>query len=81
MDVDGVLNPYPDCPDSFTEYVFFPEDDEPVRLSTLHGDWLRELAAHFAMAWASAWEDEANVHLCPQFGCRTSLRSFSANTV
>jgi len=34
MDVDGVLNPYPDCPEGFSEYVFFPEDDEPV-------GWLR----------------------------------------
>jgi hypothetical protein len=68
MDVDGVLNPYPDCPDGFTEHVFFSDDDEPVRLATLHGDWLRELAAHFAMAWASSWGNEANVHLCPHFG-------------
>ena len=33
MDVDGVLNPYPDCPDGFIEYVLFPDDDEPVRLA------------------------------------------------
>ena len=68
MDVDGVLNPYPDCPDGFTEYIFFPEDQEPVRLSARQGDWLRELAAHFAMAWASSWEAQANLHLCPHFG-------------
>ena len=68
MDVDGVLNPYPDCPDGFAEYAFFPEDDEPVRLAALHGDWLRELGAHFAMVWASSWEGDANVYLCPHFG-------------
>lgn len=68
MDVDGVLNPYPDCPDGFAEYVFFPEDDEPVRLAARHGDWLRELGAHFAIVWASSWENEANVHLCSHFG-------------
>lgn len=68
MDVDGVLNPYPDCPDGFNEYVFFPEDDEPVRLATVHGDWLRELAQHFAIVWATGWGKEANLHLCPHFG-------------
>lgn len=68
MDVDGVLNPYPDCPDGFHEYALFPGDDEPVRLAARHGDWLRELTEHFAMAWASSWEDEANAHLCPHFG-------------
>jgi len=71
LDVDGVLNPYPDCPEGFAEYVFFPEDDEPVRLCTRHGEWLSELADHFSLAWASSWEDEANVHLCPHFGLPT----------
>ena len=68
MDVDGVLNPYPDCPDGYSEYVFFPDEDEPVRLAAIHGEWLRELAEHFTMAWATGWGDNANVHLCPHFG-------------
>ena len=68
IDVDGVLNPYPDCPDGFTEHAFFPDDDEPVRLAAAHGDWLRELAPQFAIAWASSWEADANVYLCPYFG-------------
>ena len=39
-----------------------------MRLAPLHGDWLRELCGHFAMAWASSWEDDANVYLSPYFG-------------
>jgi hypothetical protein len=53
IDVDGVLNPYPDCPQGYAEYRFFPGDVEPVRLSALHGEWLRELGPHFTMAWAT----------------------------
>jgi hypothetical protein len=68
IDVDGVLNPYPDRPAGFEEYVFFAEDDEPVRLAAIHGDWLRELAGHFTLVWASSWQSNANVHLCPHFG-------------
>jgi len=39
LDVDGVLNPFPDTPDGYSEYDFFPEDDEPVRLCAER--WLR----------------------------------------
>lgn len=39
-----------------------------VRLSALHGDWLRELAEHFRLVWATSWGDDANIHLCPRFG-------------
>jgi hypothetical protein len=49
MDVDGVLNPYPDCPAGYSEFAIFPEDEEPVRLCAIHGDWLRELGEHFTL--------------------------------
>ncbi len=68
MDVDGVLNPYPNCPDGFSEYDFFPEDDEPVRLAEFHREWLHELAERFTMVWATGWGQDANRHLCPHFG-------------
>jgi hypothetical protein len=68
MDVDGVLNPYPDLPDGYSEHYFFPDDPEPVRLAAVHGDWLRELAERFTIAWATGWGTDANVHLCPHFG-------------
>jgi hypothetical protein len=68
MDVDGVLNPYPACPAGYSEYAIFPEDDEPVRLCAIHGDWLRELAERFMLVWATSWGDDANLHLCPYFG-------------
>jgi hypothetical protein len=67
MDVDGVLNPYPECPDGYSEYAFFPEDDEPVRLAAIHGEWLRELMEHFMLAWATGWGEDANRHLCRHF--------------
>ena len=67
LDVDGVLNPYPDCPPGFAEYVFFEDDDEPVRLAAVHGEWLHELALHFRLVWATAWGSEANRLLCPMF--------------
>jgi len=68
MDVDGVLNPYPGCPDGFAEYDLFPEDDEPVRLGSIHRDWLHELAESFTMVWATGWGRDANRLLCPHFG-------------
>jgi len=68
MDVDGVLNPYPGTPAGYDEYAIFPEDAEPVRLCAIHGDWLRELAERFTVAWATGWGEDANLHLCPYFG-------------
>jgi hypothetical protein len=70
LDVDGVLNPYPDCPHGFDEHELFPEDDEPVRLASAHGEWLRQLAERFLLVWASSWGEEANRLLCPHFGLR-----------
>ena len=68
LDVDGVLNPFPECPDGFEGHDFFPEDDEPVRLARVHGEWLRELGGAFEVVWATGWGDEANSVLCPFFG-------------
>jgi hypothetical protein len=68
MDVDGVLNPYPDCPEGYEEFEFFPEDEVPVRLAAVHGGWLRELASLFTMVWATAWGQDANRLLSPHFG-------------
>ena len=67
LDVDGVLSPYPECPEGYGEYDFFPDDDEPVRLSQEHGDWLRELDRHFTMVWATGWGEDANRYLGPYF--------------
>jgi hypothetical protein len=40
VDIDGVLNPYAaiTCPDGYTEYAVFPEDDQPMRLAASHGE-------------------------------------------
>jgi len=68
LDIDGVLNPFPDTPAGFEEYEFFPEDDEPVRLAARHVDWLGELFAVFGVVWASGWGENANRVLSPFFG-------------
>lgn len=66
LDVDGVLNPYASraCPPGYTEHDFFP-GEEPTRLCSGHGRWLRELATRFRLVWATAWGEQANQLLAP----------------
>ena len=66
LDVDGVLNPFaaPACPAGYTEHELF-SGEEPVRICAAHGAWLRELATHYEIVWATAWGDEANQLLAP----------------
>jgi hypothetical protein len=68
MDVDGVLNPFPDLPEGFEEYDFFPNEVEPVRLARVHGRWLEELGEVFEIAWATGWGEHANRLIAPHFG-------------
>ena len=70
VDIDGVLNVYgvEECPPGYAEFDLFPGDDEPVRLAVVHGEWLRELAVVFDLAWASAWGAEGHEHLGPILG-------------
>jgi hypothetical protein len=67
VDVDGVLNPWghESYPDTFRQHHLFPEEDEPVRLASVHGNWLRELATLFVLVWASAWGADAHRLLAP----------------
>jgi hypothetical protein len=67
VDIDGVLNPYAaiTCPDGYKEYGVFPEDDQPMRLATSHGEWLRELGDAFDVVWASGWGFDAHRALSP----------------
>ena len=69
LDVDGVLNPYGTvtCPAGFTEVDLFP-GEEPVRLCPAHGLWITELRHVFDVAWATAWNDDANRLLAPLLG-------------
>lgn len=66
LDVDGVLNPFAalSCPEGYTEHDLIP-GGAPVRLCTVHGAWLRELATRFEIVWATAWGAEANRLLSP----------------
>ena len=70
VDVDGVLNPF--CfekpPEGFETYEMFPKDEEPVLLSEIHGQWLRELSHAYRMVWVTAWGEEANRLISPVFG-------------
>lgn len=68
LDVDGVLNPFPETPEGFDEHDFFPGEDEPVRLRRAHGEWLVELGEVYDIAWATGWGDNANRFLAPHFG-------------
>ena len=67
LDVDGVLNPFPDTPTGFDEYDFFQDDDEPVRLAAVHRDWLHDLTNAYDLVWATGWAEEANRVLNPFF--------------
>jgi hypothetical protein len=70
VDIDGVLSPYAAerCPDGFVEYHLFPNDPEPHRLCTLHGEWLRELAGAYDLVWGSAWGIVAHEKVSPILG-------------
>jgi hypothetical protein len=68
MDVDGVLNPFPHTPEGFVELELFPGEAGPVRLTSIHGDWLRELGEVYEIAWATGWGEHANRLLAPHFG-------------
>jgi len=65
--IDGVLNVYgiDTCPPGYAEYIIFPDDAEPARLAVMHGQWLRELAGKFELAWASGWGFQAHRYLRP----------------
>lgn len=64
LDVDGVLNPFgaASCPAGYVEHHIFT-GEEPVRLCSGHGAWIRELSSVFDVVWATAWGGEANAHL------------------
>lgn len=66
LDVDGVLNPYGTSqpPAGYTEHHPFP-DEEPVRVNSAHGAWITEASTVLDVAWATAWNDEANQLLAP----------------
>ncbi|MCO6000036.1 HAD domain-containing protein [Actinoallomurus rhizosphaericola] len=64
VDIDGVLNPTSDR-EGFTAHRI---GRLSVRLSPLHGDWLRELAGRYDLVWATTWEHDANTHVGPLLG-------------
>lgn len=58
LDVDGVLMPLgQSVPQGFERHAT-PQHD--IVVSTVHGEWLRELCDSFEIVWASTWGDKAN---------------------
>ncbi|MFB7945407.1 HAD domain-containing protein [Kitasatospora phosalacinea] len=63
LDVDGVLNPvFPHPDDDFDAHTLLGYS---VLLSPRHGDWLRELADHYELVWATTWSNAPPLHLVP----------------
>ncbi|MGW4379510.1 HAD domain-containing protein [Kitasatospora sp. NPDC004531] len=66
VDVDGVLNPvFPHPDEDFDSHTLLGYS---VLLSPRHGEWLRELADHYDLVWATTWEFEANRYIAPLLG-------------
>jgi hypothetical protein len=65
IDVDGVLLPFPDPRPGFDG---IPIENAPHGFCPAHGAWLRELAAHFELAWCTMWGERANRDICPRLG-------------
>jgi hypothetical protein len=64
LDIDGVLNS--EAPDErFTEHTV---GRLTVRINPHHGTWLRDLATHYDLIWATTWEEHANEHIGPLLG-------------
>jgi hypothetical protein len=66
IDVDGVLNPWVRGGDPIPEgYITHRVGGQIVLLADHHGEWLRELADHFDLAWVTTWEAEADALIAP----------------
>lgn len=83
MDIDGPLNPYAapwavinPAQYGYQFYVVGPvREHRQVRvlLNVQHGLWLRRLAEHFDLVWATTWEHDANRQLAPILGLPDDL--------
>ena len=64
LDVDGVLNPL-GSPPGYREHRI---EGFPILLNPDHRWELLDLARDFDLAWATTWEDDANVEIGPRLG-------------
>jgi hypothetical protein len=67
LDIDGVCCPFGIGEATRTEYGFASAARGDVRLSPAAAH-LRELESLFELCWASGWEHEANLRICPLLG-------------
>ncbi len=71
IDVDGVLNPLV-VADGFDIHELTPigwtRPPLHVQLTPRHGEWINALTDVFDLAWATTWEDSANLLIGPIVG-------------
>jgi hypothetical protein len=74
VDIDGVLNPFVRAgdlrPEGYEEHSLGGLD---VLLRSVHGEWLRDLAERFDLAWVSTWEADSNALVGPVIGAPPDL--------
>lgn len=68
LDVDGVCCPFGAGEGAPTDLERVSVGGSHVLLSPATGSLLRELGSLFDLFWASGWEHEANVWVCPLLG-------------
>jgi hypothetical protein len=68
LDVDGVCCPFGAGEGAPTDLELVSTGGSGVLLSPATGAFLRELGSLFELCWASGWEREANLRLCPLLG-------------
>jgi len=68
LDVDGVCCPFGSGEGAPTDLERVATGGSGVLLSPATGPFLRELGSLFELCWASGWEHEANVRVCPLLG-------------
>lgn len=68
LDIDGVLNPLYPQPGFSERELELGGRSYRVRLSALHGEWLRSLADDYRLCWATSWNGAANTHVSPWLG-------------
>jgi hypothetical protein len=68
LDVDGVCCPFGAGEGAPVDLERVDTGGSGVLLSPATGPFLRELGTLFELCWASGWEHEANLRVCPLLG-------------
>jgi hypothetical protein len=68
LDIDGVCFPFGTGEGALTDLERVSAGGSGVLLSQATAPLLRELGSLFELCWASGWEHEANLRVCPLLG-------------